>query len=155
MQVVVSTSLATASSRFRPAPGTGPGWAEILMISRLAWLMMVTSCLLDLHQETLEFGRVGIGIVNGRRQPVDQRPLVPAFVLGDAAVALVDRNADLVDLLAVDHHGLDAARHEGLGDVVTPRARHLHLLTALDAELRRELDRNLDERLGDELHVDR
>src|SRR5215210_5659566 len=124
MQVVVSTSFATSSSRLKPAPGTVPGWAEILMISRLAWLMMVTSCLFDLHQEALELGRVGIGIENGRRQPVDQRPLVPAFVLGDAAVALVDRNADLVDLLAINQHGLDAARHEGLGNVIAPRARH-------------------------------
>src|SRR5215217_256140 len=143
MQVVVSISLATSRSRFKPTPGTVPGWAEILMISRLAWLMMVTSCLLDFHQEALELGRVGVGIENGRRQTVDQRPLVPAFVLGDAAVALVDRDADLVELLAVDHHGLDAARHERLGDVVAPRARHLHFFAALDAQLRRELDRNL------------
>src|SRR5215210_7014178 len=120
MQVVVSISLATAASRFRPAPGTGPGWAEILTISRLAWLIAPPLRLLDLDQEALELGRVGIGIENGRRQPVDQRPLVPPLVFGEAAVALVDRNADLVDLLAVDLHGLDAARHEGLGDVVAP-----------------------------------
>src|SRR6186997_2912235 len=105
------------------------------MISRLAWLMLVPSCLLDFYQEALELGGVGIGIENRRRQPVDQRALVPALVLGDAAVALVDRNADLVDLLAVDLHGLDAARHEGLGDVVAPRARHLHLVAALNAQL--------------------
>src|SRR5436305_7556809 len=131
MQVVVSISLATSGSRFTPAPGTGPAWAEILRISRLAWLMASPSSLLELHQEALELGCVGVGIENGGRQPVDQRPLVPPFVLGDAAVTLMNRNSDLVDLLAVDRHRLDAFGDEGLGDVVAARARHLHLLAAL------------------------
>jgi hypothetical protein len=39
MQVVVSISLATSRSRLRPTAGVGPGWAEILTTSRLAWLM--------------------------------------------------------------------------------------------------------------------
>src|SRR5688572_25359995 len=147
MQVVVSISLATPNPRFRPSPGTGPAWPEILTISRLAWLIVVPSCLRDFYEEALVLGRVGVGIEDGRRQPVDQRALVPAFILGNAAVALVDRDTDLVDLPAVDRHGLDAARDEGLGHVVTPRARHPHPLAALHPERRRELDRDLDERL--------
>src|SRR5947199_7517657 len=127
MQVVVSISLATSNSRLRPTPGTGPGWAEIRRISRLAWLVAVISGLLDFHQEALELGRVGVGIENGGRQPVDQGFRVPLLVLLDAAEALMDRDADLVDLLAVDHHRLDALGDERLGDVEAPRARHLHL----------------------------
>src|SRR5436305_14560315 len=98
MQVVVSMSFATSSSRFRPVPGTGPPRPEILTISRWAWLMAVPSSLLDFQQEALELGRVGIGIEDGRRQPVDQGPFVSPLVLGDAARPLVGRGAVLVDL---------------------------------------------------------
>src|SRR6185312_2232005 len=155
MQVVVSISLATSRSRFKPEPGTVPAWPEIRRTSRLVWvwLMAFPLGLLELDQEALELGRVGVGIEDGRRQPVEQRLVVPPFVLGDTAETLMDRNADLVHLLAVDHHRLDAFGDESLGEVVTSGARHLDLVTSLDPQGLRELDRHLDERLGDELHV--
>src|SRR5437660_12666917 len=102
MQVVTSISLATCGSRFKPVPGMAPPRPEMRTISRLAWLMAPPSGLLDLDQEPLELGGVGVGIEDGGRQAVGERPLVPPLVLGDAAVALMDGDADLIDLPAVD-----------------------------------------------------
>src|ERR1700674_4414552 len=102
MQVVVSTSLQTCSARSTPSPGMGPGWPEILRICKAVWGMFLY--LLELDQEALEFGRVRVGIDHRRRQPVYDRPRILACIFLNSAVALVNGNADLVNLLAVNLH---------------------------------------------------
>ena len=71
--------------------------------------------LLDLHQESLELRRVRVGIdrpsATTGSTSVFRRL---ALILGDAAEAPVNGNADLVGLLAVDHHRLDAPRDHRL-----------------------------------------
>src|SRR5438270_1451221 len=99
---------------------------------------VVPLCPFDLYQEALELGRVGIRVDDRRAQAVHERPGVLACVFLNAAEALMDRNADLVDLLAVDGHRLDAARHESFRDVVAAGAGYLHLVAALDADLSRQ-----------------
>ncbi len=63
----------------------------------------------------------------------------------------MDRYADLVDLLAVNRHRLNALGDEGFCDVVTPRTGNLHLVAAIDLQLRGQLYWNLDERFRNEL----
>ncbi len=70
-----------------------------------------------------------------------------SFVFLNAAITLVDRNTDLVNLLAVNRHRLDPFGDESLGDVVASRAGNLHLVAALNAQLVSQFHRNLDERL--------
>ena len=65
----------------------------------------------------------------------------------------MDRHADLVELLAVHHHGLDALGHHRLGDVVAACAGHLHLLAAANAHLVGQFSGNLHERLRHQLHI--
>ena len=67
----------------------------------------------------------------------------------------MDRYADLVDLLAVNRHRLNTLGDECFCDVVAPRTGNLHLVAALDPQLRSELDWNLDERFGNELDTHR
>src|SRR6266404_8193704 len=93
MQVVTSTYLQTSSSRCTPAPGTVPEWPEICLICRVP---VGTSGPLDLHKEPFELGRVRVGIDHGRRQQIHRRERRPAGVFGDAAIAPVNRDADLV-----------------------------------------------------------
>src|ERR1700722_7744210 len=95
----------------------------------------ISSRFLQLDQKALELGSECVGIHNRRRKPVQDRPRVLVFVFLNAAVALMNRNADLVDLLAVNRHRLDAFGHERLGDVKAPRTGDLHSVVALDAQL--------------------
>src|ERR1700691_2901779 len=125
MQVVVSTSLQTSNSRFNPAPGTVPAWPEIRISSVEAWLIVVSFRLcsddslhpLDFHQEALGFRRVGIGIGDCGRQQVRRSPSISSFILVNTAESLVNRQPDLINLLAVDHHRLETASDKGFRDV--------------------------------------
>src|SRR5213592_709344 len=80
--------------------------------------------LLELHQEALVFRCVRVGVDHSRRQEVDAVARRGSLVFGDAAVAPMNRDADLVSLLAVDQHRLGALRHHRFGDVRRARARH-------------------------------
>src|SRR5262249_34451186 len=72
---------------------------------------------------------------------------------GYAAVAPVNGDSDLVGLLAVDHHRLDALGDHGFGDVFAARTTDFQLLTAANAHLVRHFRRNLNKWLRDKLHV--
>src|SRR5438067_4314375 len=131
MQLVTSISLATFWSRCMPLPGMLPGCAD------MAWICNVFSSAIGLrplhfHQEALELWRIWVGIGRRRRKLVDIRERSPTLVFGDAAEAAVDGDADLVGLLAVDHHRLDAARDHGFGDVMAARAGDLQFFAAAD-----------------------
>src|ERR1039458_9031475 len=86
--------------------------------------------LLQLYQESLEFRGVSIWIDNRRRQQIRRRLRSSTFTFGNSQEAPVDRHADLVELFAVHHHGLDALGHHRFGDVIGASAGHLHLLTS-------------------------
>src|SRR5207249_3223566 len=135
MQVVTSMYLQTSSSRCTPRPGTPSGCAEMALIWSMPVGMMRLLSLLELHQEALELGRVRVGVDHGRRQQVHAVERRHACIFRDAAISPVDRDADLVRLLAVDQHRLDALCDHRLGDVRRTRARHLHCVAALDAEI--------------------
>src|SRR5262245_64065269 len=137
MHVVTSMYLQTCSSRGTPWPGTLPyDWPDR---SRICSVPDGTSDLLDLDEEPLELRRVGVRIDDRRRQHVHRVERRLPFVLGDAAVAPVNRNADLIRLPPVDQHRLDALRDHRLGDVRRPRAGDLHAIAAADAEVRRQV----------------
>ena len=89
---------------------------------------------------------------DSRFAPVERRP---SCVLGNAAIAPVNWDADLIRLLAVDQHRLDAPGDHRFGDVAGAGARHLDPIAALDAQIVGEIVRDLDERFRHELHVHR
>src|SRR5436190_2186353 len=70
------------------------------------------SGLLDLHKEPLELRRVGVGIDDRRREKIRRRQRGPARILGNPAVAPMDRDADLIRLLPVNLHRPDATGHQ-------------------------------------------
>src|SRR5215469_7038456 len=142
MHVVVSTSLHTVNSRCVPSPGIVPECADIFWMRSVAWLMAALLRFLDLHQKALELWCVGVGISDRRGEEIRQRTGVLAFVLLDSPVALVNRQADLIDLPSVNHHRLDAFGDEGLRDVGGPDARDFHLVPASDSQLLGHLRRN-------------
>src|SRR5271157_4619981 len=90
MHVVVSTSLHTCRSRCVSWPGMLPAWPEIFWMRSVAWLIAAPLRLLDLHEESLEFRRVGVGIDHRRRNQIRQRFGGLAFVFGNAAIAPMD-----------------------------------------------------------------
>src|SRR6201993_1081583 len=122
---------------------------------RVAWLMSGLLRFLDLHQETLEFRWVGVGVIVRWRERIRERPGVLAFVLGDSAEALVDLEANLVHLFAINHHGLDALGDHGLGDILAADAGDFYLFAAVDADVVRQFSRNFNEWFGYELYVHR
>src|SRR6202521_434365 len=154
IHVVVSTSLQTVNSRWVSSPGTVPAWPEIFWMRSVAWLMRALR-FLELHQEALEFRCVSVGIKHRRSEHIHQCLGVLAFVLDDTAIALMNGDADLVDLFAVDHHGLDALCDHRFRDVFPADARNLYLFAPAETHLLRHFGGNLDERLRDELHVHR
>src|SRR5688572_6612602 len=97
-----------------------------------------------------EFGSTTAG-----RKEVRKRLRVPARVFCDAAIPLVNWNADLIHLLAIDHHGLDSPGDHGLCDIEAPRAGYLPRLATPDPHFVSQLGWNFNERLGNELHVHR
>src|SRR5580692_8581607 len=121
----------------------------------VAWLMSALLRSLDLHQEALEFRCISVRIINRGRKKVRQRPSVLALVLGDSPEALVDLEADLVDLFAVDHHWLDAFGDHRLGDIFAADTRDFYFLAAVDPDVVRQFSRNFDEWFGYELYVHR
>src|ERR1700686_2693711 len=89
--------------------------------------------LLDLHEESLEFRSMSVGIRPGGREPIGDVFGHFTCILLNAAVTLVDRQADLINLLAVDHHRFDALGDEGLRDIEASRAGDLYLIPAANA----------------------
>src|SRR2546421_9547179 len=83
------------------------------------------SGLLNLDEETFELRSVGIGINDRRREQVGRVMRCLARIFSDAAIAPVNRNADLISLLAVNHHRLDALGDHRLRHVARARTRHL------------------------------
>src|SRR5207237_10074019 len=105
MQVVTSMYLQTSTARCVSRPGTVPGWPEICWIcSTRSSLILVhlPSSPLDLHEEAFEFRRVSVRVNRCGRQLVRGIERGLACVLRDAAIAPVDRDADLIGLLAVN-----------------------------------------------------
>src|SRR5512143_1761778 len=99
MHVVTSMYLQTSSSRWTPAPGVVPECPEICLICSVP---VGTSGPLDLDEKSLELRGIGVGVDDRRRQQVGGGERRPASVLGDPAVAPVDRDPDLIGLLSVD-----------------------------------------------------
>src|SRR4026207_95583 len=91
MHVVTSMYLHTSSSRCAPAPGTEPEWPEMARICKVP-LGMMALCLLDFHQESLELRCIRIGIDDCRTEHVHRIEICPSGVLGDAAIAPMDRD---------------------------------------------------------------
>src|SRR6267378_1448442 len=108
MHVVTSMYLQTSSSRWTPRPGTVPECPEMALICRTP----VGMCLNFLHldQESLELRRIRVRVDDRRRQQVGGIEARPPGIFRDAAVAPVNRDADLVRLLSVDEHRPDPFR---------------------------------------------
>src|ERR1700689_2793023 len=133
MQVVVSTSLQTWNSRFTPAPATEPAWPEILTISVAAWLIVRSLGLFNLHEKPLGFRGVGVRVGDGGRQQICRRARVAVFIFLDAAETLINRQANLVGLLAVDHYRFHPSGHVGLGGIGATRADHVDHIRAANS----------------------
>src|ERR1051326_8752848 len=112
MHVVVSISLATRSPRCVPAPGTVPACPEMACTLKVDLLIGGASYLLHLHQKPLELRCERVRINRRRRQHIRRSQRGLAFILGDSAIAPVNRNADLLGLLPVDAHRYDAHRRK-------------------------------------------
>src|SRR6218665_1237847 len=102
MHLETSMSLATSPEAGARTLGGGVGGAEGRLMSRDCDDMAAPSDLLDLDQEGLEFGRVRVAVAHEGCQVVGDEAL-----LGDPLEAPVDRDADMVDGLAVDLQRLD------------------------------------------------
>src|ERR1700730_1129998 len=72
------------------------------------------SDLLQVHEEGFELWRIGIGVAHKRRQCVGQpiRALARVGISRNADEAPVDWNADLEDLLAIDHGRAEPLCHQ-------------------------------------------
>src|SRR5438105_13117165 len=156
MQVVTSMYLQTSTARWVSWPGTVPGWPEICWICRMRSsliLVHLPSGPLDLDEEAFEFRRVGVRIDCGGRQLIGRIERGLARVLRDAAIAPMDRDADLISLLAVNQHRLDAFGNHRLRHIDAARARDLDLFTTRQPHLVCKLRRHFDERFGHKLDV--
>src|SRR5260221_13933318 len=107
MQVGTSMILLTSLSRDASCAGTIPACPEMALISSVPLLMAPPSSLLEFEQESLEFRCVGVRIGNRRRKHVRDRARHFPGVLLNAAIALMDGQSDLIDLLPIDRHGPD------------------------------------------------
>jgi len=96
------------------------------------------------------FGSVTVGV-----SEFGERAGRSSSVLLNASVPIMNGNADLIDLLAVDGHGLDAMRDHRFGMIAGTSAGDLHFVAAFDAEIGRQLHGDFDERFGHQLHVHR
>src|SRR5215467_6598714 len=107
MQVVTSISLQTPppSVLFAPLPGAVPACPEMALISK-ADVGMASSGFFELHQEAFEFRCECIRVDGRRRQQIGQSARRPALVFSDAPVTPVNRYANLISLLTIDHHRL-------------------------------------------------
>src|ERR1700757_1634031 len=105
----------------------------------MAWLMALLLRFLEFYKEALEFRRVSVRIKHGWGQQVCKRSRVLAFVLFDSAIALMNLEADLVDLFAIDHHRLDAFGDHRFGNVISADAGELYFFSAVQAHLVRQL----------------
>src|ERR1700736_1538643 len=103
------------------------------LISSGPLLISPSSRLLQLHQESLKFRRVGIGIGNCRRKQVCYAARHSARIFLNAAEALMNRDSDLVDFLTVDSHGPDASRNHSFRKVACAGARHLDAFPTADS----------------------
>src|SRR5216684_1222505 len=154
MHVVVSMSLQAVNPRWASSPGTLPACPDIFWMRSVAWLIEFLR-FLQLHEKALEFRCVSVGIKYRRRQQIHQRPRVLAFVLGDAPITLMNGNADLVDLLSVDHHRLEPLRDHRFCDVLPADAGDFHFFAARESHFLRHLRGYLDKWLRHQLHVHR
>src|SRR5215475_5825723 len=136
MQVVTSISLQTPplSVLFAPLPGAAPACPEMVLISK-ADVGMASSNFLDLHQEALEFRCVCIGIDGRRRQQIGQSARRPVLIFSDPPITPVNRYANLISLLTIDHHRLDAPCNKGSGNVMAARAGNFDFLSAAQPHL--------------------
>src|SRR5713101_6455398 len=134
MHVVVSMSLQTVGSRWVSSPGTLPACPDIFWMRSVAWLIESLR-FLQLHEEALEFRRVSVGIKYRRRQQIHQRPRILVFILLDATIALMNGNADLIDLFSVDRHRLNPLCDHCFRDVLSADAGHLHSFPAHEPHL--------------------
>src|SRR5262249_54978555 len=130
MHVVVSISLQTVSCRCVSSPGTLPGCALIFCMRSVAWLISAPLRFLDLHQESFEFRCVLIGVQDRRRQLICQSSMRLVFVLSDAAIAPMDGNADLIRLLAGNHHVFDTFGDHRFCNIRATDAGHFHHIAA-------------------------
>src|SRR5258705_10239880 len=108
---------------------------------------MIRSPLLTLHklhEEAFELMCVSIRIENRWRKLIGKIFRSLAFILGDAAISPVNRDADLIGLLSVDQHGLDTVRDHSFCNVLRTSAYHFYLVTAGYTSLACKLDGNLN-----------
>src|SRR5262245_12223320 len=141
-----------------PWPGTVPGWPEIALICSVRSSLIARTSflgLLQFHQETFEFGSVGVRIDYSRRKQVGGSFCRPALVFGDPPKPPMNGYPNLISGLAVDLHRFDAPGDHRSGNIRSASASHLDLVTAVNVLVIGQFDRYLDKRLGHQLDVDR
>src|SRR6266508_3154361 len=95
----------------RALTGNGSGVSRDLLNLKCLWvthLLPSLLYLLDLYQEALELRRIGVWIDRCGRKLIRRSQCGLAFVFSNTAVAPVNRYADLIGFLTVNHHRLDA-----------------------------------------------
>src|SRR5246127_2903442 len=143
MHLVVSMSLATLPVYDCRTLGSGMVVAERRTMSRDCRAIVLPLDLLDLDQEGLELRRLRVAIADKRRQRVGKVPR-----LREPLEAPVDRNADVVQRLAVHLHRAQALGHHRYRLDMPAVGGHLHLIPGGDSQLLRERIADLDKLLG-------
>src|SRR6185295_10950116 len=110
---------------------------------------------LEFYKKTFELWCVSIWINRGGRKRICRSQRCLPFIFRYTAITPVNGYANLISLLAVNHHWLNAFGHHRFRDVNTTGAGDFDLFASRDSHLIRELCRHFDEGLRHELDVHR
>src|SRR5258708_39494267 len=90
---------------------------------------------------------MGVWIAHCRGQQIGRGARISSFIFDDPPETLVNRQADLIYLLAVDHHRLQPARDKGFRYIRPTHADDFDLVGSTNSLFLLQLHRNLPERL--------
>src|SRR3984885_9226843 len=138
MHLLVSMSLATVPVYDWRTCGSGVVVAERRAMSRDCSAIVIPLDLLDLDQEGLELRRLRVAIADKRRQCVGKVPGP-----GDSLEAPVDRNAHVVQRLALHLQRAQALGHTCNALAVASGGGHLYLVPGDDSQLLRKRSADL------------
>src|ERR1044072_1900044 len=108
---------------------------------------------LEFYKKTFELRCVSIWINRGGRKRICRSQRCLPFLFRYPAIAPVNGYANLISLLAVNHHRLNAFGYHRFRDINTTGTGDSDFFAARDSHLIGELRRHFDKRLGYKLHI--